>query len=266
VSRTHIIATELGRAGVPSAEHDARVLAAHAAATGADLDELVRRRAARMPLQHITGVAGFRYLDLAVGSGVFVPRPETEVVAGVALDLARASGSAPVVVDLCSGSGAIALSVAHELPTATVHAVESDPIALEWLHRNAATRQSAGDPAVVVHGVDLRDTPPTLDGTADVVVANPPYLREDELSALEPEVAQYDPPAALFSGNDGLADIRAVAQTALRLLRPGGWLVVEHSDQQGESAPAVLRAAGFAEVSDGRDLTGRDRYAIGRRA
>src|SRR5947209_868319 len=137
MNRSDITAT-LQRAGVASAEHDARVLAALAADTGQDLDELVRRRAARVPLQHITGVAGFRYLDIAVGPGVFVPRPETEVVAGAAIELARGSGPQPVVVDLCSGSGAIALAVAHEVRGAQVHAVESDPTALDWLRRNAA--------------------------------------------------------------------------------------------------------------------------------
>jgi release factor glutamine methyltransferase len=259
------IAHALDAAGIDSPEHDARVLAAHAAETGADLDELVRRRVARVPLQHITGVAGFRYLDLAVGPGVFVPRPETEVVAGVAIDLARAAGTDPVVVDLCSGSGAIALSVAQEVPGAVVHAVESDPRALEWLQHNAVSRRAAGDPPITAHAVDLRDTPAGLDGTVDVVVANPPYLSADEVARLEPEVAEHDPGAALVAGDGGLADIRAVAETAVRLLRSGGWLVVEHGDGQGESAPAELRRLGFAEVRDGRDLAGRDRYVTGRR-
>src|SRR3954467_14976690 len=145
----------LAAAGIESPEHDARVLAAHAAATGADLDELVRRRRGGGPLQHITRVAGFRYLDLAVGRGVFVPRPETEVVAGVAIDLARAARPEPVVVDLCSGSGAIALSVAHEVAGARVHAVELDPDALRWLARNAADRRTAGDPGTGIHQDDV---------------------------------------------------------------------------------------------------------------
>src|SRR4051794_12619259 len=213
------IARALDAAGVGSAEHDARVLAAHAAATGADLDELVRRRVARVPLQHITGVAGFRYLELAVGPGVFVPRPETEVVTGVAIDLARGSGAAPVVVDLCSGSGAIALSVAQEVPGAVVHAVESDPRAIGWLQRNADARRLAGDRPIMIHVADIRETPTELDGTVDVVVANPPYLGAEEVAALEPEVADHDPIAALVADDDGLADIRAVAQTAMRLLR-----------------------------------------------
>jgi release factor glutamine methyltransferase len=258
------IAAVLDRAGVPSPDHDARVLAEHAAATGADLAELVRRRAAREPLQHLTGVAGFRYLDLVVGAGVFVPRPETEVVAGVAIDLARDAGPRPVVVDLCSGSGAIALSVANEVPGAVVHAVESDPVAVTWLGRNVERRREAGGAVVTVHPVDLRDTPRELDGTADVVVANPPYLSADEVAGLDPEVVDHDPAVALVSADGGLADLRAVAATARRLLRAGGWLVVEHGDGQGHSAPEVLRSAGFVEVRDGRDLAGRDRFAVGR--
>ena len=259
------IARALDAAGVESAEHDARVLAEHAAATGADLDELVRRRAARVPLQHIIGVAGFRYLDLAVGPGVFVPRPETEVVAGVAIDLARAAGPAPVVVDLCSGSGAIALSIAHEVPGAQVHAVELDPDALRWLSRNAADRRAVGDPGIGIHQDDASQALPELEGLVDVVVSNPPYVAADEMAAVDPEVRDHDPEVALVAGADGLAVIREVARTAARLLRSGGWVVVEHSDRQGESAPDVLAEAGFLDVRDGRDLTGRDRYAVGRR-
>jgi release factor glutamine methyltransferase len=255
----------LDAAGVASPEHDARVLAAHAAATGADLDELVRRRAARVPLQHITGVAGFRYLDLAVGAGVFVPRPETEVVAGVAIDLVRAAGPTPVVVDLCSGSGAIALSIAHEVPGAQVHAVELDPGALRWLSRNAADRRAAGDPGIGIHQDDAAQALPQLDGLVDVVVSNPPYVPADDLPAVDAEVRDHDPRVALVAGDDGLAVIRTVARTAARLLRPGGWVVVEHSDRQGESVPKILADAGFVDICDGRDLTGRDRYATGRR-
>ena len=259
------IAARLDRAGVPSAEHDARVLVAHAAATGQDIDELVRRRAARVPLQHITGVVGFRYLDLAVGPGVFVPRPETEVVAGLAIDLARAAGSSPLVVDLCSGSGAIALSVAHEVPHAQVHAVELDPDALRWLSRNAADRRNAGDTGIGIHQDDALQALPELDGSVDVVVSNPPYVAADEMRLVDPEVRDHDPRVALVAGDDGLAVVRIVAASAARLLRPGGHVVVEHSDRQGESAPAVLVAAGFADVRDEVDLTGRPRIAWGRK-
>ncbi|MDQ1697756.1 MAG: release factor glutamine methyltransferase [Frankiaceae bacterium] len=257
--------SQLERAGVPSAEHDARTLARYAESTGADFTELVRRRADRVPLQHLTGSVGFRYIDLDVGAGVFVPRPETEVVAGVAIDLARAAGEHPVVVDLCSGSGAIALSVAHEVPSAQVHAVELDSGALRWLARNAASRRAAGDSGIGIHQDDVRQALPELDGSVDVVVSNPPYVAEDEIADVDPEVRDHDPRVALVAGGDGLDVIRLVAATAHRLLRPGGWVVVEHSDRQGESAPAALSAAGFLDVADAPDLTGRPRLATGRR-
>jgi release factor glutamine methyltransferase len=230
----------------------------------ARFEELVARRAARVPLQHLTGSVGFRYIDLEVGTGVFVPRPETEVVAGIAIDRARELGDAPVVVDLCSGSGAIALSIANEIPAAQVHAVEIDPDALRWLTRNATTRRDAGDPGVGVHQDDVAHALPELDGGVDVVVANPPYVAAEELVEVDPEVRDHDPRVALVAGDDGLAVIAQVAAAARRLLRPGGWVVVEHSDRQGESAPALLRAAGFVDVTEDTDLAGRPRVACGR--
>jgi len=255
----------LAAAGVASPDHDARALARFAADTGADLEALVRRRADREPLQHLVGSVGFRYLDLAVGPGVFVPRPESEVVAGIAIDLARDAGNRPVVVDACSGSGAIALSLAHEVPTADVHAVELDPAALEWLVCNADARRDTGDPPVSIHASDVITALPELDGQVDVVVSNPPYVAADEYLEVEPEVRDHDPRLALVAGADGLDVIREVAATAWRLLRPGGWVVVEHSDRQGESAPAVLVDAGFVDVRDDVDLNGRPRVAWGRR-
>ena len=255
----------LTEAAVPSAEHDARALAAYAERTGADFAALVRQRASRIPLQHLVGSVGFRYIDLVVGPGVFVPRPETEVVAGIAIDHAREAGAAPVVVDLCSGSGVIALSVVNEVPGARVHAVELDPDALTWLVRNATARQEAGDPAVTVHCGDAANALHELDGRVDVVVSNPPYVGLDELALVDPEVRDHDPMLALVAGDDGLAVIRDVAATAWRLLRPGGWVVIEHSDRQGEAAPAVLDAAGFLDVTDSPDLTGRPRVAAGRK-
>ena len=253
----------LTEADVPSAEHDARALAAFADRTGADFADLVHKRASRVPLQHLVGSVGFRYIDLEVGPGVFVPRPESEVVAGIALDHASGAGDAPIVVDLCSGSGAIALAVANELPNATVHAVELDPSAVSWLTRNAAQRRVAGDTPVVIHETDVAVALPDFDGAVDVVVSNPPYVRADELELVDPEVRDHDPMLALVAGDDGLAVIRRVAAAAWRLLRPGGWVVVEHSDRQGESAPAVLDAAGFVDVTDTPDLTGRPRVAVG---
>jgi release factor glutamine methyltransferase len=255
----------LTQADVPSAEHDARALAVFAESTGADFAELVRKRASRVPLQHLVGSVGFRYIDLDVGPGVFVPRPETEVVAGVAVDRTRESGDAPVVVDLCSGSGAIALAVANEVPSAAVHAVELDPDAVRWLNRNATQRRKAGDTPIVIHETDVAVALLELDGLVDVVVSNPPYVGIDELELVDPEVRDHDPPIALVAGDDGLAVIRDVAATAWRLLRPGGWVVVEHSDRQGKSAPTVLDAAGFRNVTDSPDLTGRPRVVVGQK-
>lgn len=263
----------LATAGVPSPRYDAEELAA--CLLGVERRELwrhedvpagfadaVRRRAAREPLQHITGRAYFRHLVLAVGPGVFVPRPETEVVAGAAIDAARAvAWRPPVVVDLCTGSGAIALAVATEVPGSRVHAVEREAAALEWARRNRAA--SGAD--VDLRGGDLTDAFPDLDGSVDVVVSNPPYIPLGSVP-LDPEVADHDPPAALWSGADGLDAVRVVERVAARLLRPGGTVVVEHADAQGESAPAVFDAAGWSAVTDHRDLTGRPRFVTATRA
>lgn len=271
----------LAAAGVPSPRYDAEELAAHALgierrdlvrldalepAAQRVFAELVRRRAVREPLQHITGRAYFRRLVLAVGPGVFVPRPETEVVAGAAIDATRrvvTDGRAPVVVDLGTGSGAIALSVADEAPQARVYAVEADNAAILWAQRNlvgSAVRLVQADLAAVA------DCLPELAGQVDVVVSNPPYI-PDGAQIRDPEVATHDPALALWSGPDGLTAIRAVAETAARLLRPGGAAVVEHADLQGESAPAVFRATGeWAAVTDHEDLTGRPRFLIAERA
>lgn len=265
----------LEAAGVPSARHDAEALAAHLLGvertalllTSAPLADdtyaaLVARRAAREPLQHIVGTAPFRRLVLTVGPGVFIPRPETEVVVDHALRAVEAV-AAPVVVDLCAGSGAIALSVAVERPDATVHAVERSPEAATWLRANVRrcapsvqiTLADVGDPALLAD----------LAGRCDLVVSNPPYVAAAEITSVEPEVRDHDPEVALVAGPDGLEVIRAVALTARRLLRPGGALVVEHGDRQGGSAPEVLRLTGFRDVRDHRDLLGRDRFAIGTR-
>lgn len=264
----------LAAAGVDSPRWDAEQLAAHVlgvsrtslpvipnldAAQQRAFAELVVRRANREPLQHIVGAVGFRYIELAVGPGVFVPRPETEDVAGAAIDAARVTGGVPVVVDLCAGSGAIALSVGHEVPTATVHAVEVDETALTWLRRNADARERAGDKPLTIHHSDVAHAVPELDGTVDVVVSNPPYVADDEIAHVQPEVRDHDPRLALVAGADGLDVIRLVERSAARLLKPGGRVVVEHSDRQGESAPAVF-AEGWADVRDHRDLAGRPRY------
>jgi release factor glutamine methyltransferase len=266
----------LAAAGVASARGDAELLAAHVLGVnrselalrpamtrrqGDTLRELVRRRAERTPLQHLVGSVGFRLVELAVGPGVFVPRPETELVAGWAIDwLRRHPLDAPVVVDLCTGTGAIAVAVADEVPGAVVHAVELDPAAVDWARRNTAGT------SVQLHRADAADALPELDGRVDLVVSNPPYVPDDERELVEPEVRDHDPAVALWAGGDGLDVLRIVVRRAAGLLRPGGALVVEHSDRQGESAPAVLHdAGGWADVQDHADLTGRPRYVTATR-
>ena len=226
----------------------------------ATYDALVGRRAAREPLQHLTGRAYFRHVELAVGPGVFVPRPETELLAGWAVERAGAL-DAPVVVDLGTGSGAIAKAVADEVPHARVHAVEMDEAAHGW-----ATTNLAGT------GVDLRlgDLGTAFDelaGTVDVVVSNPPYIPLDAWESVALEVRDHDPALALWSGADGLDAMRVVEARAALLLVPGGVVGVEHADAQGESAPAVFAATGrWADVRDHRDLAGRPRFVTARLA
>ena len=231
----------------------------------ARFEVILDQRADRVPLQHLTGRAPFRYLELAVGPGVFVPRPETEQLAGWAVD-ALAQRTAPVVVDLGSGSGALALSIAHEVPEARVTAVERDPGAIEWTRHNAAARAAAGDREVEVLAGDMTDPRllPDLDGTVDLVVSNPPYVPDG--ARVPREVADHDPPLALWGGPDGLDVVCGLLSTAARLLRPGGLLGIEHADAQGESLPALVRGHGeFAGVEDHPDLAGRPRFTTSRR-
>lgn len=227
---------------------------------------LVEQRADRVPLQHLTGRAPFRHLELAVGPGVFVPRPETELLAGWVLEQV-AGIAAPVVVDLGAGSGALALSIAHEHAGARVTAVERDPGAIEWTRHNAAARAAAGDAAVDVLAGDMTDPGllRDLDGVADAVVSNPPYVPEG--ARVPREVGDHDPPLALWGGPDGLDVVRGLVRTAARLLKPGGVLGIEHADQQGDALPALVRAAGgWTDVEDHRDLAGRPRFTTARRA
>jgi release factor glutamine methyltransferase len=222
-------------------------------------DELIARRAAREPLQHLTGTAAFRYRELAVGLGVFVPRPETEVMVGWILD--RLAGvREPLVVDLCTGSGAIAGAIATERPDSTVHAVELSPEACVWARRNLAGT------GAILHEGDIDGCLPEFDGRVDAVISNPPYIPLTAWESVTAEVRDHDPALALWSGDDGLDEIKVVAATAARLLKPGGWFACEHADVQGESAPAVFAATGlFTEVRDQRDLAGRNRFATGRK-
>jgi len=268
----------LDAGGVSSPRVDAEILYSHVtgvprsrlAVAGRPLPEqfsaywnLIAARVRRVPLQHLLGSATFRFVDVEVGPGVFVPRPETELLAGWAIDAARLAASdvdQPIVVDLCTGSGAIALSVLHEFPQARVYAVELDEGAFEWATRN-----------LVGTGIDLRlgdaaDAFADLDGIVDVVVANPPYIPLGAWESVEPEVRDHDPALALWSGQDGLDAIRVIEATARRLLRPGGVVGVEHADAQGDSAPAVfLKAEGWLAVRDNLDLAGRPRFVTAER-
>lgn len=262
-------------AGIRNARVDAELLVGHVlglsrggvqakAVTGSALGSndtvtiagLVERRAAREPLQHITGTAAFRQLELAVGPGVFVPRPETETVVQFAIDaLASTASPQPVGVDLGTGSGAIALAMATEVPHSRVYGVEVSPRAYVWTRQNFRTVGAANATAVFI---DLADALPELDGTVDVVISNPPYI---PLGAVprDPEVRLYDPEIALYGGADGLDIVRQVSTTALRLLRRGGTLVLEHGEVQSADIAALLAADGWTAIAHHRDLLGRDR-------
>ena len=281
----------LSAAGVPSPRTDAAILASHV--TGIPrtrmllhdemngeqrtaFERLLTRRMARVPLQHLLGVAAFRHLELAVGPGVFVPRPETELVAEAGI-IALNGVENPVAIDLCTGSAAIALALATEVSGAEVLAVEIDPAALDWARRNIEVHRPAIDDRgstiqllqadatrVAGAGGALADRR----GRADLVVMNPPYIPEDA-TPTEPEVRDHEPRIALFGGPDGLEVVRGLLDTAVRLLRPGGMVIIEHADRQGEAAgeagvPGLMRTGETAEawtlVRDHLDLTRRPRY------
>ncbi len=324
------VAEELAGAGVPTPEVDAELLLAHVTgrprallrmAGGTLTDEqsatyaaLVAQRVRRIPLQHLTGLAPFRHLELAVGPGVFIPRPETELMVDHVLAFvagrrpsphdSAGSGAEPgvvagrlLVVDLCTGSAALALAIATEVPGSQVVAVELAPEAVAWARRNIAEHAeqiaavgsslellAADATQVVAAGGPLED----LRGRVDVVVTNPPYVPQDAIPR-EPEVRDHDPGLALYGGPDGLEVVRPLARQAALLLRPGGLLLVEHADVQGEDGgesgvPAVLRAQpdpigqppdrpsratsapAWSDVTDHLDLAGRPRHAAAIRA
>ena len=231
-------------------------------------EALVARREAREPLQHILGSSVFRYVTLQVRAGVFVPRPETEVVAQVAIDeaaLIASTGRHPLVVDLCCGTGAIAVSAATEVPTAIVHAVDSSRDAVDLATINADAAHAA-NVAISQGDVTEPGVLADLDGTVDVLVSNPPYIPSGAIP-IDPEVRDYDPPSALFGGGeDGLDVPRAVVAAAARLLRPGGLLVMEHADVQGaQTRELALLSGAFESIETRADLTGRDRMLVARR-
>lgn len=267
------VAQRLADAGVPDPLVDAELLIGHVLGLGrgelqaavvrgveiADRDaerlaSLVDRRAAREPLQHLTGTAAFRHLELAVGPGVFVPRPETETVAQFAIDALLESASAsPIAIDLGTGSGAIALAMATEVPHAAVHAVERSAEAHAWAERNVQGVSNL----TLVHG-DLATAFDDLRGAVDVVISNPPYVPDDAIPR-DPEVRLHDPAQALYGGADGLDVVRVISRRAQELLHSGGLLVLEHGELQGAAIREILEADGWRAAATHQDLTRRDR-------
>ncbi|CAB4550454.1 MAG: peptide chain release factor N(5)-glutamine methyltransferase [Actinobacteria bacterium] len=266
-------AKQFEKVGIDSAVADAELLAGHvlglsrggvqaACIRGVEIsteeaDQIFinyGRRQAREPLQHITGVAYFRNLELNVGSGVFIPRPETEFVAQLAINELLELDS-PIAVDLGTGSGAIALAMATEVAGCKVFAVEKSPEALVYTQKNF--EKYAGSNAQLADG-DLSNCFPELNEKVSLVVSNPPYIPEQAIPR-DPEVRLFDPAQALYGGADGMSVMHKVSATARRLLVPGGRLVVEHADSQGLQVCQLLLADGFSQVQSHQDLTGRDR-------
>lgn len=288
-------AARLARAGIDTARHDAKLLLAESAGRSlSDVDKAVlmddafsqfapspeargafesmlARREAREPLQHIVGYAPFRYLELEVGPGVFVPRPETELVVQEAIDWITAHGLySPRVVDLCAGSGAIGLAIATEVPGAQVWAVELDTQAAQWTRRNMHKVGERFPDLVANYRLEVADatcpvTLATLDGTADVVISNPPYIPLTNVPQ-QPEVRDFDPDTALYGGSaDGMMIPERIIVRAAALVRTGGLFVMEHDITQGDRTVAFARANGFTEARTHADLTGRPRYLVATR-
>lgn len=271
----------LAGAGVDSPRADAELIAAHVLGVERGqlpmvplvdppvvdaIGQLVGQRAKHVPLQHLTGWAAMGELTVGVGPGVFVPRPETEGLLEWGLE--RIAGvREPVVVDLCTGSGALALAVAAARHDAVVHAVELDPVALAWARQNAEVRAQAGDPPIRLYAGDVTDPQlfTDLDGSVHLVLCNPPYVPDG--TPVPPEVAEHDPKMAVFAGPDGLAVIRPVVALAARLLAEGGSVAIEHDDSHADAVVELLAARRvLTAVTGHQDLAGRPRFVTARRA
>lgn len=259
----------LAVAGVDSAGAESRTLVAWAAGVEPNrldlidaldssqlhtLEDALARRVTGVPLQHLTGRAYFRTIAVQVGPGVFIPRPETEALAGWAI---AQVGEWTRVVELCAGSGAISLAIAAEAHPRDQWAVERDSAAFAYLQVNLAAS------TVIPVLADMAEALPGLDATIDLVVANPPYIPLSQWDNL-PDDVLCDPEQALFSAADGLADIALVAQVARRLLKPGGVVGCEHGDNQADQARALFNQAGFSSVRTGLDLSSRPRFVTAR--
>ena len=262
-------------AGIETAEIDAQLLAAHVLGSSRgsiqsdliigreltarelqEFEELAEQRAQRMPLQHLTAKGYFRNLELKVGKGVFIPRPETESVAELAIQALRAVPGEPIAVDLCTGSGAIAISMATEVPNAKVYAWELNPDSEIFLRDNIAAygnsvRLTMGD---IAEDESFKD----LVGKVSVVISNPPYIPVGAIPR-DVEVREHDPALALYGGEDGMDVMRVVSRRAMELLVPGGFLVVEHADNQAGVVADLLIGDGWKQVRSHKDLSGRDR-------
>jgi release factor glutamine methyltransferase len=266
-------AAQLAEAGIDSARHDAEQLAAHLAGTERgrlslveSLDEdfftryhdVVAARSRRVPLQHLVGTEAFGPVVLHVGPGVFIPRPETEAM--LAWAIAQRLPIRPVIVDVCTGSGALALALARHLPDARVIGIDDSDAALNYARRNA----EGSSVELVRADAAAAGLLAELDGRVDLIVSNPPYVPDD--AVVEPEVAQYDPPHAVFGGPDGMTVIAAVVRQAGRWLRPGGLFAVEHDDTTSTNTVELVESTGlFEDIKARQDLAGRPRFVTARR-
>jgi release factor glutamine methyltransferase len=268
----------LSDAGIETPRVDAEWLAARAAGTRrgellgrTDLDwpdevlqqfhKLLARRARREPLAYVVGTVVFRGLELEVGPGCLVPRPETEITAERAIVHARDRGAKPTIVDVGTGCGAIALTIAAEVPNARLFATEAVGAARGWALRNLAR---TGLRCTLLPGSLMRPLHPALGGGVDVVVSNPPYVSEEEWQQLEPEVRRFEPKDAVVGGPTGLEVILDLLEQVRMWLAPGGWLVCEIAPSQAGRVTHLLDIAGYRDVKVAKDLAGRDRVVEAR--